>query len=99
MKRPTGMNREVYALLYSDKNDAYVIKLYLGYHGDEDLMLLLHTSPPPHTHTHTHLSHTAIPLPSFPQTQAVATASPKLGWAENMSALGSGCRLLTLPAR
>ena len=24
MKRPTGMNREVYALLYSDKNDAYV---------------------------------------------------------------------------
>ena len=55
MKRPTGMNREVYALLYSDKNDAYVIKLYLGYHGDEDLMLLLYTSPP-HTHTHTSLT-------------------------------------------
>jgi len=64
MKRPTGMNREVYALLYSDKNDAYVIKLYLSYHGDEDLMLLLHTHPPPppHTHTHTPLSHTLFSL-------------------------------------
>ena len=64
MKRPTGMNREVYALLYSDKNDAYVIKLYLSYHGDEALMLLLHThpSPPPHTHTtHSSLTHSNSP--------------------------------------
>ena len=103
MKRPTGMNREVYALLYSDKNDAYVAKLHLSCHGDDGLMLLLHTHPSlpslPPTHTLFSLSHTAIPPPSFPQTQAVATASPKLGWAGNMSALGNGCLSLTLHVR
>ena len=94
------MNREVYALLYSDKNDAYVAKLHLSCHGDDGLILHTHPSLPPHTHTHTNtlfsLSHIAIPPPSFPRTQAAATASPKLGWAGNMSALGNGCLSLTL---
>ena len=54
MKRPTGMNREVYALLYSDKNDAYVAKLHLSCHGDNGLLLPTSISSPlspPHTHT------------------------------------------------